>query len=66
MISDKVVVVTGGDRLIGQYFSQEIVKHQGIGVSNSDDLNGTLICFLSDMSAFVIGQNIVVSDGFSL
>lgn len=36
------------------------------GMLNKDDLKGTLIYLLSDMSRFVNGQNIVVDDGFTL
>ena len=36
------------------------------GMLDSNDLNGTLIFLLSDMSKYVNGQNIVVDDGFSL
>jgi len=36
------------------------------GMLNPDDLTGTLIYLLSDMSEYVNGQNIVVDDGWSL
>ena len=36
------------------------------GMLDKSDLKGTLIYFLSDMSKYVNGQNIVVDDGFSL
>lgn len=36
------------------------------GMLNAEDLNGTLIYLLSDMSTFVNGQNLVVDDGFTL
>ncbi len=36
------------------------------GMLESDDLNGTLVYLLSDMSKYVNGQNIVVDDGFSI
>ena len=36
------------------------------GMLNKNDLNGTLIYLLSNMSEFVSGQNIVVDDGFIL
>lgn len=36
------------------------------GMLDADDLAGTLIYLLSDMSAFVNGQNIIVDDGFTL
>lgn len=36
------------------------------GMLNKDDVNGTLIYLLSDQSAFVNGQNIIVDDGFTL
>jgi len=36
------------------------------GMLNKTDVNGTLIYLLSDQSAFVNGQNIVVDDGFTL
>lgn len=36
------------------------------GMLNKDDLKGTLVYLLSDMSRYVNGQNIVVDDGFSL
>lgn len=36
------------------------------GMLDKSDLNGTLIYLLSDLSSHVIGQNIVVDDGFTL
>ena len=36
------------------------------GMLESDDLSGTLVYLLSDMSKYVNGQNIVVDDGFSI
>jgi NAD(P)-dependent dehydrogenase (short-subunit alcohol dehydrogenase family) len=36
------------------------------GMLDKTDLNGTLLYLLSDMSAFLNGQNIVVDDGFTL
>jgi len=36
------------------------------GMLDKNDLKGTLIYLLSDMSTFVQGQNIIVDDGFSL
>jgi len=36
------------------------------GMLDKDDLNGSLIYLLSDMSKYVNGQNIVVDDGFCL
>lgn len=36
------------------------------GMLDADDLQGTLLYLLSDMSKFVNGQNIVVDDGWSL
>lgn len=36
------------------------------GMLHREDLNGTLLYLLSDMSKLVNGQNIVVDDGFSL
>jgi len=36
------------------------------GMLDKDDLKGTLIYLLSDMSKYVNGQNIVIDDGFSL
>jgi NAD(P)-dependent dehydrogenase (short-subunit alcohol dehydrogenase family) len=36
------------------------------GMLNANDLNGTLVYLLSDMSSFVNGQNIIVDDGFVL
>lgn len=36
------------------------------GMLDKTDINGTLLYLLSDMSAFLNGQNIVVDDGFSL
>ena len=34
------------------------------GMLAPDDVNGTLLYLLSDMSKYVNGQNIVVDDGF--
>jgi len=36
------------------------------GMLNGCDLNGTLVFLLSDMSAYINGQNIIVDDGFTL
>jgi NAD(P)-dependent dehydrogenase (short-subunit alcohol dehydrogenase family) len=36
------------------------------GMLDTEDLNGTLLYLLSDMAAYVNGQNIIVDDGFSL
>jgi len=36
------------------------------GMLQSEDLKGTLVYLLSDMSKYVNGQNIIVDDGFSL
>ena len=36
------------------------------GMLEKNDLKGTLVFLLSDMSQYVNGQNIVVDDGFSL
>ena len=36
------------------------------GILDKNDLNGTLIYLLSDMSKYVNGQNIIVDDGFVL
>ena len=36
------------------------------GMLNKNDLNGTLVYLLSDMSKYVNGQNIIVDDGFVL
>lgn len=41
-----------------QCLNQDMLKNS--------DLNGTLVCLLSDMSKCVNGQNIIVDDGFSL
>jgi NAD(P)-dependent dehydrogenase (short-subunit alcohol dehydrogenase family) len=36
------------------------------GMLNKQDLNGTLVYLLSDMSRYINGQNIIIDDGFSL
>ena len=36
------------------------------GMLDKNDITGTLIYLLSDMSKFVNGQNIIVDDGFCL
>jgi len=36
------------------------------GMLDKDDLKGTLIYLLSDMSKYLNGQNIIVDDGFTL
>ena len=36
------------------------------GMLDANDICGTLIYLLSDVSKYVNGQNIVVDDGFSL
>ncbi len=38
----------------------------GKGMLSSSDITGTIIFLLSDMSSNIVGQNIVVDDGFSL
>jgi NAD(P)-dependent dehydrogenase (short-subunit alcohol dehydrogenase family) len=44
------------------YFKQCLNK----GMLRNSDIGGTLVYLLSDLSAYVNGQNIVVDDGFSL
>jgi len=46
----------------------ERYKHHALskGMLETDDLQGTLLFLLSDLSQFVNGQNIVVDDGWSL
>ena len=36
------------------------------GMLRKQDLNGTLLYLLSDMSQYVNGQNVIVDDGFTL
>jgi NAD(P)-dependent dehydrogenase (short-subunit alcohol dehydrogenase family) len=36
------------------------------GMLNKEDINGTLIFLLSDMSKYINGQNVIIDDGFSL
>ena len=36
------------------------------GMLNKEDLGGTLVYLLSELSQYVNGQNIAVDDGFSL
>lgn len=36
------------------------------GMLNKQDLNGTLLYLLSDMSKYVNGQNLIIDDGFTL
>jgi len=36
------------------------------GMMNADDLNGTLLYLLSDMSLMINGQNVIVDDGWTL
>jgi NAD(P)-dependent dehydrogenase (short-subunit alcohol dehydrogenase family) len=36
------------------------------GMLDVEDLNGTLLYLLSDMAAYVNGQNLIVDDGFSV
>lgn len=50
------------ERFLKQY--KDICLNKGM--LDSNDLNGTLVYLLSDMSRCVNGQNIVVDDGFSL
>lgn len=48
-------------------FLNRYAKHcLGKGMLDREDLNGTLVYLLSDMSKCLNGQNIVVDDGFSL
>lgn len=47
---------------LSEYNQQCLTK----GMLDSNDLNGTLIFLLSDMSSYINGQNIIVDDGFSL
>lgn len=41
-------------------------KTNGMGMLCADDVTGTIIFLLSDLSKAITGQNIVVDDGFSL
>lgn len=50
------------ERFLKQY--KDICLNKGM--LDSNDLNGTLVYLLSDMSRCINGQNIVVDDGFSL
>ena len=50
------------DRFVQAYGSNCLSK----GMLDVRDLDGTLVFLLSDMSAYVNGQNLVVDDGFSL
>ncbi len=36
------------------------------GMLNIEDLSGTIVFLLSDMSKYINGQNIIVDDGFTL
>lgn len=50
------------EAFLGRYAEQCLSK----GMLDREDLKGTLIYLLSEMSASVNGQNIIVDDGFSL
>lgn len=41
-------------------------KTHGAGMLDVDDMVGSILFLLSDKSKFVVGQNIIVDDGFSL
>lgn len=41
-------------------------KTNGLGMLGADDITGTIVFLLSDLSKAITGQNIVVDDGFSL
>lgn len=49
---------------IKKYNNECLSKDKGLLGKN--DISGTLIFLLSDMSSFINGQNIIVDDGFSL
>ncbi len=50
------------DNFLKEYKKQCLNK----GMLNKEDLKGTLVYLLSDMSKYVNGQNIIVDDGFTL
>lgn len=54
------------DRQPELFLKRYAEKCLGKGMLDRGDLNGTLVYLLSDMSACVNGQNIIVDDGFSL
>jgi NAD(P)-dependent dehydrogenase (short-subunit alcohol dehydrogenase family) len=56
-------ILDGQDQIfLDRYNSQCLTK----GMLDSQDLNGTLIYLLSDMSKYINGQNIIIDDGFTL
>ena len=50
------------DSFLNEYKNQCLSK----GMLNSDDLKGSLVYLLSDVSTYINGQNIIVDDGFSI
>ena len=56
-------ILQGQDKLFIKKYNNSCLNK---GMLNPNDLNGTLIYLLSDMSKFVNGQNIIVDDGFCL
>ena len=48
-------------------FKQRYTQHTlGTGMLKAEDVVGTILFLLSDLSQHVVGQNIIVDDGFSL
>ena len=65
----KVNSISPGGILDGQ--SEKFIKKYNEkclnkGMLDRDDLNGTLVFLLSDMSDYMSGQNIIIDDGFCL
>ena len=59
---NKVLLVSGG----GSGHEPLHTGYIGKGMLDKQDLGGTLLYLLSNMSQYLNGQNIVIDDGFSL
>jgi len=65
----RVNCVSPGGLLDGQpeaFLNAYKNQTNGLGMLAAEDITGTIIFLLSDLSKAITGQNIVVDDGFSL
>jgi len=65
----RVNTISPGGILDGQsreFLSAYNAQCSSIGMLDKEDINGTLIFLLSDMSKYINGENIIIDDGFCL